>query len=78
MWQSIDKWDFITDGTLIYIEKTSDGNKVLGTDGIMVIPEVRNREEKVHVMADFLHFEISPSAISFVQCGPSESWVGLG
>ena len=46
VWQSPDEWDFITEGTLMYIEKTSEGNKVLGTDGNMVTPEVKKENEK--------------------------------
>ena len=30
----------------MYIEKTSEGTKVLGTDGNMVIPEVKNENGK--------------------------------
>ena len=46
MWQSTDEWDLITEGTLVYIEKTSESNKVLGTDGNMVISEVKNENDK--------------------------------
>ena len=42
IWRSPNEWNFIHNGDgTIYIETTSDGNKLLGLKGDEVVPEVK-------------------------------------
>ena len=42
IWRSPNEWNFIHNGDgTIYIENTSDGNKVFGLNGDEVVPEVK-------------------------------------
>ena len=42
IWRSPNEWNFIHNGDgTIYIENTSDGNKVFGLKGDEVVPEVK-------------------------------------
>ena len=44
-WKSTDEWNFQSEGSLIYIENTSENNKVLGVTGNKVILEAKDENK---------------------------------
>ena len=49
VWQSTDEWNILTERTMVYIVKTSEGNKVLSAVGNMVIPEEKDENKKAQL-----------------------------